>query len=119
MSDYYARDGERITMDEWMALFETAKASAQNLVNYRHVGRDMEVMDSLRREHGVSTVWLGLDHGWGDGPPLIFETMIFCHGHKCSLDEEQWRYSTEVQAVEGHAAAVALVQSAASGGRET
>lgn len=25
----------------------------------------------------VSTVFLGLDHSWGDGPPLLFETMEF------------------------------------------
>ena len=25
----------------------------------------------------VSTIWLGLDHQWGEGPPLIFETMVF------------------------------------------
>jgi hypothetical protein len=24
----------------------------------------------------ISTVWLGLDHAWGGGPPLIFETMV-------------------------------------------
>lgn len=27
----------------------------------------------------ISTVWLGLDHQYGDGPPLIFETMAFRH----------------------------------------
>jgi hypothetical protein len=25
----------------------------------------------------VSTVFLGLDHGWGNGPPVLFETMVF------------------------------------------
>ena len=25
----------------------------------------------------VSTVFLGLDHSLGDGPPLLFETMVF------------------------------------------
>lgn len=25
----------------------------------------------------VSTVWMGLNHQYGDGPPLIFETMVF------------------------------------------
>lgn len=25
----------------------------------------------------VSTVFLGLDHGFGDGPPVLFETMVF------------------------------------------
>ena len=26
----------------------------------------------------VSTVFLGLDHNWGRGRPLLFETMAFC-----------------------------------------
>ena len=25
----------------------------------------------------ISTVFLGLDHNWGEGDPLLFETMIF------------------------------------------
>lgn len=25
----------------------------------------------------VSTVFLGLDHAWGGGPPLLYETMVF------------------------------------------
>lgn len=25
----------------------------------------------------ISTVFLGIDHQWGDGPPLLFETMLF------------------------------------------
>lgn len=47
----------------------------------------------------VSTVWLGLDHSYGDGPPLIFETMAFCDG---PLDQTQDRYSTREQARKGH-----------------
>lgn len=50
----------------------------------------------LRKPRNVSTVYLGLNHRWGDGPPLIFETMTF-------PDEEQWRYSTEAEAKENHA----------------
>lgn len=26
----------------------------------------------------VSTVWLGLNHNYGSGKPLIFESMVFC-----------------------------------------
>ena len=29
----------------------------------------------------VSTVFLSLDYQWGEGPPLIFETMIFGGEH--------------------------------------
>ena len=46
----------------------------------------------------VSTVFLGTDHNWGQGPPLLFETMIFGG----PLDEECERYSTWEQAEAGH-----------------
>lgn len=53
----------------------------------------------------ISTVWLGLDHGqWGR--PLYFETMVFPkQGDFTELECE--RYSTEEEALAGHAAVVA------------
>jgi hypothetical protein len=54
----------------------------------------------------ISTVFLGLDHQWGDGPPLVFETMIFGGEH----DNDQWRCSTWEEAVAQHQNAVDLVQ---------
>lgn len=48
----------------------------------------------------VSTVFLGLDHSFGFGPPLIFETMIFGKGGWC--DEYCDRYSTWQEAEAGH-----------------
>lgn len=30
----------------------------------------------------ISTVFLGLDHQWLDGPPLLFETMTFTYNEK-------------------------------------
>ena len=56
----------------------------------------------------VSTVWLGLDHSYDEGPPLIFETMAFCDG---PLDQEQRRYQTREQARAGHAEMVELITS--------
>jgi hypothetical protein len=62
----------------------------------------------------ISTVWLGIDHSFGDGgPPLIFETMIFGRdsdtGKTRYGDERyQMRYATEAGAVAGHAEAVGL-----------
>ena len=45
----------------------------------------------------VSTVFLGIDHNFGEGEPLLFESMVF------GADEEiQERYSTYEQAEEGH-----------------
>lgn len=50
----------------------------------------------------VSTVWLhGIDHNWGGGPPLIFETMVFGAEDEDG-DHPVRRYSTEEQAIRGH-----------------
>lgn len=57
----------------------------------------------------ISTVWLGLDHGFGSPEPLIFETMIFA-GDSEALDGWQDRYATWEEAALGHQAAVQLVQ---------
>jgi hypothetical protein len=49
----------------------------------------------------VSTVWLGIDYGFGPTPqPLIFETMVFPSG---SFDDVYCqRYGTEADARAGH-----------------
>lgn len=90
---FYGRDGKRITRDEWIAAFEDTEG--------RTVGRD-----EIGEGDGaflVSTVWLGLDHGWGRGAPLIFETMVF-------PSDYQRRYSTEREARQGHRDTVAMVK---------
>ena len=46
----------------------------------------------------VSTVFLGIDHAFGGGPPVLFETMVF--GGQYS--ESQMRYHTWDEALEGH-----------------
>lgn len=57
----------------------------------------------------ISTVFLGLDHQFGDeGPPLIFETMIFLKGNYRDLYCD--RYSTYDQAEAGHAETVHRVE---------
>jgi hypothetical protein len=39
----------------------------------------------------VSTVFLGLDHNWGDGPPILFETMVFPRNAAGgAVMDEQW-----------------------------
>ena len=54
-------------------------------------------------EAEVSTVLLGLDHNYIDkGPPILWETMIFGGEH----DEDQWRYRSREEALEGHEAVV-------------
>lgn len=53
----------------------------------------------------VSTVFLAMDHQFGDGPPLLFETMVFGG----PIDGDMDRYSTREEAETGHAAMVKKV----------
>lgn len=82
---YYDKAGKPIDMWRWAALFEQPgyKRIAQ------HKYRNIE----------VSTVWLGVDHGFGySDQPIIFETMVFRNGR----GHEMNRYYTEAEAIEGH-----------------
>lgn len=89
---YYDRQGNEINSKEWGLL---------------HGDNDYRIVDCVALDDVmVSTVWLGIDHSFSDdGPPIIFETMVF--GGK--YDQEQWRYSTEEQAMAGHEEVVKLV----------
>lgn len=51
----------------------------------------------------VSTVWLGIDHAFGGGTPVIFETMVFGPKPREIFGE---RYHTEEEALEGHGVAL-------------
>ena len=53
-------------------------------------------------------MFLGLDHSFGGGAPLLFETMVFGG----PLDGEQERYSTWNEAEAGHKLMVERVQAA-------
>jgi hypothetical protein len=67
---------------------------------------DRHVKLTEQGDVSVSTVFLGLDHGFRDeGPPIVFETMVFV-GHS---SEDCERYSTWEEAEEGHARWVAQV----------
>lgn len=88
---YYDREGKPISMREWCALLEDAK--------YKILRRT-----DLPDGSWVSTVWLGLDHRFEEGAPLIFETMVFPKGSWAELDCN--RYNTEESALAGHEAMV-------------
>jgi hypothetical protein len=54
-------------------------------------------------EVSVSTIFIGVDHRhYGEGPPLLFETMIFGG----PLDQHHWRYASWDDADTGHKVAV-------------
>ena len=64
----------------------------------------------------VSTVWLGVDHGWRGDTPLIFETMVFhqlAEERGVGLDMDMRRYATEEEALRGHEEMVTLVRATA------
>ena len=66
---------------------------------------------TLPDDKWVSTVFLGMDHAFGDGPPLLFETMVFTSKKRMS-EESCERYSTWNEAVAGHARIVASLKEA-------
>lgn len=93
---YILRDGEPVPVDdviEWGRWFEGA--DEERRIGATDVG-----------DVHVSTVFLGLDHSFGHGPPLLFETMVFGGEH----DEWQDRYSTRTQAEAGHEAVVSALR---------
>ncbi len=95
MSDKYILDNRKAVpvsdLMTWVTWFEKAE---------RHVANTK--IGDVR----VSTVFLGMDHSFGDGPPLLFETMIFGGEH----NEFQERCSTWEQAEAMHERALSLVR---------
>lgn len=69
----------------------------------------------------ISTVFLGVDHGYGPSrEPILFETMAFVDGEGAEF--ETWgfaRYASWEEAEAGHARAVALCKRAIDEAGET
>jgi hypothetical protein len=93
VSLYYDRKGQPMELLAWAARMEDHdyKVVAQHWV----------------RGWMVSTVWLGIDHGFGmSAVPIIFETMIFPPGDEApdGVWSEDYcdRYPTEAAAQAGH-----------------
>lgn len=83
MLNYYDRQGNPISMEDWSELLNDDK--------YQRV-----VKDTIG-DVEVSTVWLGLNHAYDGNSIHIFETMIFGHD-----TEFCHRYATEEEAIRGH-----------------
>lgn len=94
MGDYYILEGHEAKEVDFMEWAEwRAKAN-------RHVA-DEKVGDVR-----ISTIFLGLNHQFGDGAPLLFETLVFGG----ALDQEMDRYSTWAEAEAGHKQTVERVK---------
>lgn len=97
---YFDRQLKPITQAEWMRL-------ANDDPKYRVVEQTEVVIGGGK----VSTVWLGLDHGFDHGfggeprPPIVFESLYFNADGEPGDDQE--RYASEEEARQGHAKMVA------------
>jgi hypothetical protein len=98
---YYRLDGKKIVALrnalEWAIWFgETDRHIAHDTFGHEGIG----VIT-------VSTVFLGLDHRFaGDGPPILFETLVF-GGIR---DGEMWRCSTWDEAEAQHRMVVDMLK---------
>ena len=87
MGQYYRRDGSQYNnVLDWAKDFEKLDRAVKQ--------------ETLSNGYRVSTVFLVLNHNFGGGKPLIFETMVFEGNNFVGLDAD--RYSTEKEAIEGH-----------------
>jgi hypothetical protein len=92
--NYYDRNGAPMGFHEWLQAFDD--------IDSRRVA-----FHQISEDCSVSTVWLGLDHGFGLARvPLIFETMTFGGAH----DGDCVRTATEAAARAAHDQAVAAAR---------
>ncbi len=98
-SAYYILDGKTpVPVDDvlvWARWFEGDRTADHRVVARDDIGTVL-----------VSTVFLGIDHAWFDGPPVLFETLVF------GWSGEMRRYATWEEAEVGHAEVVADVRAA-------
>ncbi len=94
---YYDRQGQPMSLGTWAQLIEKG-------MDYKRVAQ------TTVGPYWISTVWLGLDHSFWDGPPLIFETMVLLADDGPANEYDVVRYSTEAEALAGHDEMVTLVR---------
>ena len=96
---YYILDAENHVLEVDVMTWARSLEDDSRRVGYTEITSEVTVI----------TTFLGLDHRhFGDGPPILFETMIFGG----PLDEYQWRYASHDDALTGHQAAVSKARAA-------
>lgn len=98
MSEHYILNGREVVPCDMMTWARWFGEHRQDRVVKRETVGDCD----------VSTVFLGLDHSYGGGPPHIFETLVFGGEH----DGDMERCSTYDEAEAMHKAMVERVQRA-------
>lgn len=92
---WYILDDNNIPMQ-----MEDDLAACTWLFNNQH--RKRVAATTLADGVWVSTVFLGIDHSWGTGPPVLFETMVFSNETFNGIDTYTNRYCTYTDAMVGH-----------------
>lgn len=92
-------------MDGWSEDREQARVAKTEIVvpdAWQATATDPEIW--------VSTVFLTVDHGFSDdGPPIVFESLVFGMPENHPLHDYMRRYATAAEARRGHADIVKLV----------
>lgn len=91
---YCDKDGSPLSREEF---FTKKSDEAYSRIGWTSLSDDDEEF--------VSTVWLGINHAFGPGKPVIFETMAYYDNDW----QECRRYTDEKDAKKGHAEMVAEV----------
>jgi hypothetical protein len=91
-------DGNPVPVEDWKAWAEWFE-TADRVVAKTKVG-DAE----------VSTVFLGLDHAFMGGPPILYETMVFGGPDD---QNDQWRHRNRHEALAFHDQIVAALRDGA------
>jgi hypothetical protein len=87
-------------MMAWAAWMDDDSDPMKRRVDFTDIGTNGNLV-------GVSTCFLGLDHNFRfEGPPILFETMIFGGEY----DSEMWRCSTYAEALVQHETACGVVR---------
>ena len=97
MNDFYILDNRKVV-----------KADVATWVRMMQDPESKRVADTTIGDVRIRTVFLGLDHRFGEGAPLLFETMAFGG----ALDEEQDRCTTWEEAEAMHEAMCQRVRDA-------
>lgn len=88
MSKYFFdRQGNNISLEEFDDVMSQDRRVAET---------------TLKDGLWVSTVFLSVDHNYGNGIPLIFETLVFKEKDTGAKVLDTRRYSTEAEALAGH-----------------
>jgi hypothetical protein len=98
--DYYILNDDHsvtsIPQEEYFELMQTDPEKYSITQHIRHTN-----YKGIR----VSTIFMALDHSFNEGPPVLFESMVFYKDKKQTkeyYDQYQTRYTSYNDAIEGH-----------------